>query len=223
MWPTGEYAKPTMHMKEDEHRPHLMGSSAGPHRNEGELLEFAEQGNAAAFSEIYDRYVSLVYHYAYILLGNRNEAENLTAETFLHALQATEQYRGTERPVSSWLLIIARDLGLSQLRRTRRTKDAFRLPPTSTPGNPSEAESAHRLHVQELRQAIAALSPLEREVIILRFVLGLDYPQVAQVVGKSVNSVRVIQYRALRRLHKKLASGGHPDTPAGSTGVRSRR
>lgn len=56
-----------------------------------------------------------------------------------------------------------------------------------------------------MRQAIAALSPVDREVIILRFVLDLDCPRVAQVVGKSVNNVRVIQYRALRRLRQKLA------------------
>jgi RNA polymerase sigma-70 factor (ECF subfamily) len=59
--------------------------------------------------------------------------------------------------------------------------------------------------IRELRQAIVTLSPLERDVVILRFVLDLGYPRVAQVVGKSVDNVRVIQHRALRRLRQKLA------------------
>ena len=195
--------------------------SPGLHSDEKDLVELAKQGNAPAFGEIYHRHVSIVYHYAYTLLGNRSEAEDLTAETFLRALQAIKQYRWTGRPLSSWLLTIARNLGLSQLRRTRRTKDAFRLEPASTFSDAAEARFAHGVDIQELRRAVATLSPVEREVIILRFVLDFDYPQVAQVVGKSVNNVRVIQHRALRRLHKKLAPAESPNLPAPSTGERS--
>jgi RNA polymerase sigma-70 factor (ECF subfamily) len=199
-----------------------MCRSPGLHRDEKSLVELARQGDSIAFGEIYDRHVSLVHHYAYTLLGNKSEAEDLTAETFLRALQAIKRYRWTGRPLSSWLLTITRNLGISQLGRRQRTKDAFRLLPGPTFGYPAEGTSVHGVDIHDLRQAIAALSPVEREVIILRFVLGLDYPQVAQVVSKSVENVRVIQYRALRKLHKKLATVESPDPLAGSK-VRSRR
>jgi RNA polymerase sigma-70 factor (ECF subfamily) len=155
--------------------------------------------------------VSLVYRYAYTLLGNRIEAEDLAAETFLRALEAIKRYRWTGRPLSSWLLTIARNLGMNQLRRRQRTKDAFHLLPASTFGDPAEGTFGNGVDIHDLRQAVATLSPVEREVIILRFVLALDYPQVAQVVGKSVNNVRVIQCRALQKLHKKLAPAEDPD------------
>jgi len=198
-------------------------SSPGLHRDEKALVELAQQGNPAAFGEIYGRHVSLVYHYAYTLLGNKSEAEDLTAETFIRALEAIKQYRWTGRPLSSWLLTIARNLGMSQLRRRQRTKGAFRLLPASTFGDPAEGTSGNGVDIHDLRQALATLSPLQREVIILRFVLALDYPQVAQVVGKSVNNVRVIQCRALQKLHEKLASAENPDLLAASTSAMSQR
>jgi len=198
-----------------------MCRSPGLHRDEESLVELARQGNPAAFGEIYDRHVSLIYQYAYSLLRNKSEAEDLVAETFLRALEAMKRYRWTGRPLSSWLLTIARNLGMNQLRRRQRTKDAFPLLPDFIPRNPPEPGSGDGVDIEELRQAIAALSPAEREVILLRFVLGLDYPQVAQVVGKSVENVRVIQYRALRKLHKKLAPAEDPDLLAASTNAMS--
>ncbi len=200
-----------------------MCSSPGLHKDEKGLIELAQQGNAAAFGEIYDRHVSLIYHYACTLLGNRSEAEDLTAETFLRALQAIKRYRWTGRPVSSWLLTIARNMGISQLQRKQRTNDAFRLLPASNSSNPGEPGSPHGVDIQELRQAIATLTPLEREVIILRFVLDIDYPRVAQVVGRSVNNVRVIQYRALRKLRDKLAPAESPNLLAASISALSHR
>ena len=188
-----------------------MCRSPGLHSDEQALVELAKQGSTAAFGELYDRHVPLVYHYVYSLLGNKSDAEDFTAETFLRALEAIKRYRWTGRPLSSWLLTIARNLGMNQLRRRQRTKDAFRLLPDSTSGDPAEGTSAHGVDIDDLRQAITTLSPVQREVIILRFVLGLDYPQVAQVVGRSVNNVRVIQYRALQNLHKKLAPPEDPD------------
>ena len=200
-----------------------MCGSPGLHRDEKSLAELAQQGNPAAFGEIYDRHMSLVYHYAYTLLGNRSEAEDLTAETFLRALEAIKRYRWTGGPLSSWLLTIARNLGMSQLRRRQRAKDASRLLPAFTSRNPAEPRSAHGVDIEELHRAIAALSPVQREVIILRFVLALDYPQVAQVVGKSVNNVRVIQCRALQKLHKKLAPAEDPDLLAAPVSAISQR
>jgi RNA polymerase sigma-70 factor (ECF subfamily) len=188
-----------------------MCGALGLHRDEEGLVELAKQGSAAAFGEIYDRYVSLVYRYAQTLLGSRSEAEDLTAETFLRALQAIKEYRWTGRPVSSWLLTIARNLAINHLRRKQRAKDALCLLAVSASSDPVELGGREGVDLQDLPQAILALSPVERDVIILRFVLDLDYPQVSQVVSKSVNNVRVIQHRALRRLHQNLTSAGAAD------------
>lgn len=192
--------------------------SPGLHRDEKTLVELAQQGDSTAFGEIYDRNVSTVYQYAYTLLGNRSEAEDLTAEAFLRALQAIRHYRWTGRPVSAWLLTIARNLGINQLRRNQRTKEILRLVPATTPRDPPEVGSAPDVDIQECRRAILSLGPVDRDVIILRFVLGLDYPQVAQVLGKSVNNVRVMQYRALRRLREKLAPAESADRSAAPSG-----
>ena len=188
-----------------------MCEAPGLHKDDKGLVELAKQGNAAAFGEIYDRYVSAVYRYASALLGNWAEAEDLTAETFLRALQAIKEYRWTGRPVSAWLLTIARNLAINYLRKKQRATDAFRLLAVSASRGLAQVGGPHDVDLQDLRQAILALGSVERDVITLRFVVGLDYPEVAQVMGKSVANVRVIQYRALRRLHQKLTSTATAD------------
>ena len=84
----------------------------------------------------------------------------------------------TARPLSPCLLTIARSLAMSHWGGESDPKDALRLLPASTSGDPARATSANGVDIQDLRQAAATLSPLEREVIILRFVLALDYPWV---------------------------------------------
>jgi len=188
-----------------------MCGAPGLHRDEEDLVALAKQGSATAFAEIYDRHASLVYRYAQALLGSRSEAEDLTADTFLRALQAIKEYRWTGRPVSAWLLTIARNLSINHIRRKQRAKDALCLLAVSASSDLAEPAGHRDVDLQDLRQAILALGPIERDVIILRFVLGIDYPQVAKVVGKSVANVRVIQYRALRTLHQKLTSADPAD------------
>jgi len=84
----------------------------------------------------------------------------------------------TARPLSPCLLTIARSLAMSHWGGESDPKDALRLLPASTSGDPARATSANGVDIQDLRQAAATLSPLEREVIILRLVLALDYPWV---------------------------------------------
>ena len=189
-----------------------MSSGPGPYEDDRSLVELAKQGNAAAFGEIYNRYLSVVYRYTSALLGDRTEAEDLTAETFLRALLAIEEYQWTGRPVSAWLLTIARNLIINHLRKKQRTRDAFRLLAVNISRGLAQVGGADDVELQDLRQAVLDLGPAERNVITLRFILGLDCLQVSQVLGKSVANVRVIQYRALRRLHQKLTSAGSTES-----------
>ena len=173
-------------------------------QEERTLVLRAIKRDREAFGALYDRHVSRVYRHVYYMVGNPAEAEDLTAQAFLQAWKAIERYQIRGAPFVSWLMRIAHNVGVSHL---RSRKPSAELPETlvdhSREGNPAEVlqRQADR---ERVREAILHLRDEHRRVIILRFVEDLDYREVAEIVGKSVPAVRVIQHRALNALRKLM-------------------
>ncbi len=168
----------------------------------------------AAFGALYDRHVVRVYRHIYYMVGNPAEAEDLTAQAFLQAWQAIPRYQPRAAPFVSWLLRIAHNLGVSYLRSRKQNAE---LPETlidhSRLQNP-EAALDQRLNSERVHDAILKLRDEHRKVIILRFVEDLEYREVAEILGKSVAAVRVIQHRALNALRKQLKAEGATELAA---------
>jgi RNA polymerase sigma-70 factor (ECF subfamily) len=171
------------------------------------LVQRAVARDRESFGALYDRHVVRVYRHIYYMVGNAAEAEDLTAQAFLQAWQSIDRYEMRGAPFVSWLLRIAHNLAVSHLRSRR---DSAELPETlvdhSRHGNPEEALQ-RQVDGQWVREAILRLRAEQRQVIILRFVEDLEYREVAEIVGKSVAAVRVIQHRALNALRKEMGRG----------------
>lgn len=170
------------------------------------LLRRCQQGEVEAFGELYERYVDRVYRHVYYLTRDRTEAEDLTAETFLRAWQAIGRYQWRDKPLLSWLPTIAHNLVISRMRRNShhsRSLEHMGAEASTASVDPEDAYIAGLQHEQVLR-AILKLKPLERQVILLRFVDQMDYPEVAAALGKTVNAIRVTQFRALSNLRRML-------------------
>jgi len=170
--------------------------------HERSVIERAVARDAEAFGELYDMHVIRVYRHIYYLINSVGEAEDLTGQTFLRAWEAIDRYEDRGVPFVSWLLRIAHNLAVSQLRSRRQgiqlhdglvDHNAFRNP---------ERAAEQQADEEHVRQAILKLGHDQRQVIMLRFVEDLDYREVAGIVGKSVAAVRVIQHRALCNLRK---------------------
>lgn len=172
--------------------------------DERTLVRRAVARDRDAFGALYDRHVVRVYRHIYYMVGNPTEAEDLTAQAFLQAWRAVDRYQMRGAPFTSWLLRIAHNLGVSYLRSRR---ESAQLPETlvdhTRQRNPEEVLD-QKMEGERVRQAILKLRDEQRQVIMLRFVEDLDYREVAEILGKSVAAVRVIQHRALNALRKQM-------------------
>ncbi len=181
---------------------------------EAGLVRRAIMRDREAFGDLYDRHVIRVYRHIYYLVGNAAEAEDLTAQAFLQAWEAIDRYQIRGAPFVSWLLRIAHNLAVSHL---RSRKDGSELPETlvdhSRHGNPEEVLQ-QQAEGERVRAAILRLREEQRQVIMLRFVEDLEYREVAEIVGKSVAAVRVIQHRALNALRKQIGNEPTPSAAA---------
>lgn len=180
-------------------------NSAIPRANDDTPLVYrAIERDEEAFSELYDRHVVRVYRHLYYMVGNAAEAEDLTSQTFLRAWEAIPRYQVRGAPFISWLLRIAHNLGVSHLRSKKESSqlhdgivdEKMRIDPESSYMQTADEELVHA--------AILLLREEQRQVIILRFIEDLDYKEVAEIIGKSVAAIRVIQHRALNSLRKQM-------------------
>lgn len=170
------------------------------------LIERAARGDREAFGEIYEQHALRVFRHAYFLTGDPCLAEDLTAQTFLKALEAIPRYEQRGVPFIAWLLRIAGNLTINykkaqknghhaQLPETLEDEDRFVSPERSCEAK-SNGERVWRL--------VSRLPHEQRQVVVMRFIDDLPYPEVAHVLGKSVGAVRVIQFRALASLRTML-------------------
>jgi RNA polymerase sigma-70 factor (ECF subfamily) len=183
---------------------HLVPAGKPDREEERLLVERAIGRDQGAFADLYDRHVVRVYRHIYYLVSDAREAEDLTAQTFLKAWEAIDRYKERGAPFVAWLLRIAHNLTISNLRARRDHSELDEgFVDTKRRGNPEESlEQA--TDERNVREAVSRLRDEQRQVIMLRFVEELDYREVAAMIGKSVPAVRVIQHRALGNLRKLM-------------------
>jgi RNA polymerase sigma-70 factor, ECF subfamily len=174
-----------------------------------ELIALAATGSREAFGHLYQRHEPRVFRHAYFLTGDAFLAEDLTAQTFLNALQAIARYEPRGVPFVAWLLRITCNLTINYKKSLKNGSHA-QLPEaleaeghTYSPEDSCEMKDAGERVWQEVRHL-----PFEqRQVICMRFIDDLSYQDIAQILGKTVGAVRVIQFRALTNLRQMLDAG----------------
>ncbi len=183
----------------------LAGIETESNDTECAQVEAAIGGDARAFAALYDRHLDRVYSYVYYWVRNKADTEDLTQQVFLNAWRAIGSYRRTKASFISWLLRIAHNLVMSFYRKTKEAPCLDVEPVSIERWADPEAEVFAKLDGQAVRIAILRLKREQQEVVVMRFLQGLDYSEIAAALGKSEGNIRVIQYRALTELRRLLA------------------
>jgi len=168
------------------------------------LVQRAIQRDTSAFAELYDKHVVRTYRHIYYLVNDAREAEDLTAQTFLKAWEAIDRYKERGAPFVAWLLRIAHNLTVSYLRAKRDHSALDETYVDQKMGRNPEDALQRSTEEKSVRDAVLRLRDEQRQVIMLRFVEEMDYREVAEVIGKSIPAVRVIQHRALGNLRRLM-------------------
>ncbi|MCW5874773.1 MAG: RNA polymerase sigma factor [Anaerolineales bacterium] len=161
----------------------------------------AAQQDLAAFDALYLAYAPRVFGYLYSHTGQRAEAEELTAQTFLAALEQLPRYKHRGH-FAAWLFAIAR----------HKAADSFRVRPTEMLEAAQQlAEDSDVLHtiaqreqLDALRAHIATLPSEQAELLRLRYVADLSFADIGVLLGRSEGAVKKSVYRCLDRLQREL-------------------
>jgi len=177
---------------------------------EESLVHRAQQRDQQAFAQLYEEHFDKIYRYVALRIGDRNEAEDITQQVFLKALQSISSFRWRGIPFSAWLFRIAHNQVVDYLRK--KTKQATVPLDESTViviSNP-QLLAEQGLDIEQLLSATKRLTPTQREVISLRFAGELPIAQVAKIIGKSQGAVKALQHSAIVALRKVLSAKLEP-------------
>jgi RNA polymerase sigma-70 factor (ECF subfamily) len=165
------------------------------------LLNSLLSMSASDFAGVYDKEVGNVHRFFSYALCSRVDAEDLSQQTFERALRAWGRYDQTRASPSTWLLAIARNLLVDHLRAERVTRTVYDVGLDAVAAEPDQPGLGLD---PELEQALAELSPRDRELIALRFGGDLTGAEIAALTGLSLSNVQQILSRSLRRMRSRL-------------------
>ncbi len=177
----------------------LTGGALG---SDAALVRAAKAGDATAFGELYERYRDQIYRFCLARTGTTHDAEDLTADVFVKALQSIDRYQDRGLPFAAFLYRIARNAAIDRSRTRKQpiSVDGLLVEPASAQN--VELEAAFAIERSILLAALAKLKSQHRDVIVLRFIEGYAALEVAQMLGKTEGAVRTLQHRALEHLRR---------------------
>jgi RNA polymerase sigma-70 factor, ECF subfamily len=161
-------------------------------------VKAVKAGDEEALRFLYLRYSDNVYGYLVSIVRDEHEAEDLTQHVFLKLMRVIHKYEPREVPFAAWIMRVARNMAVDHLRSRRQ------IPCEEVYGAEDCADVSHHERRRCLTEALATLPEEQREVLVLRHLMGLSPGEIAERMGKTDASVHGLHHRARQAAQVEL-------------------
>jgi RNA polymerase sigma-70 factor (ECF subfamily) len=166
---------------------------------DSELISRVRQGDEAAYELFVRQHQQAVFRLAYLLIGDRGEADDVAQETFIHTFKALDRF-DTSRSIRPWLLRITTNLAYNRLRSIKRYWSALNRMVSADPDLLNDKEDPSASESEALWQSVRQLDRNDQEIIYLRYFLELSESETAEALNIAQGTVKSRLHRALGRL-----------------------
>jgi RNA polymerase sigma-70 factor (ECF subfamily) len=173
-------------------------------QGEESLVQRAKNNDQEAFAQLYEEHFDKIYRYLALRIGNEMEAEDMTQQVFLNALQSISSFRWKGVPFSAWLYRIAHNQAVDHLRKNKKRGTVPLDESLVSSGDSPHSAAERKMDIEQLLAATRRLTGAQREVISLRFTSELSIAQVAGIMGKSEGAVKALQHSAIVALRRTM-------------------
>ena len=172
-----------------------------------------KSGNRDAFGILYDKYVDAIYRFVLFKVGNQQEAQDITSESFIKAWKYIVEQQNIKNP-RALIYKIARNLVIDYY-RTNKSRISVDIESVALHLASNESDTPQgaylKTEIQEtVMKALAEIKDEYREVIILKFVEGVSIGEIAKILNRSHGAIRVLIHRATKALKSVLAVNKDP-------------
>lgn len=169
-----------------------------------DLVLSAKEGNKTAFGQLYDHFFDQIYRYVFFRVPE-HDVEDIVETIFIKSWVKLDSYEKRDVKFSSWLFRIAHNAVIDYRRAHRKV-----LPMDPTLVDESLAAAPKRqtesnLRARQVREAVNQLNEPYRQLVTLKFLIGLSNTEIAEIMRQREGNVRVMQFRALKQLKGILA------------------
>jgi RNA polymerase sigma-70 factor, ECF subfamily len=157
------------------------------------LISFVGQGDAEAFTILYDRHSHAAFSLAYRMMGERQASEDLTQDAFLKLWCSATSYRPERGSVRTWRLSIVRNRGIDQIRsQASRRRTQEKIEASAPRSQPSEAfaETWRNSQRDQVRQALNTLPPEQLKILELAYFSGYTHLQISELVDAPLGTMK---------------------------------
>jgi RNA polymerase sigma-70 factor (ECF subfamily) len=173
------------------------------------MVDLAVGGDIEAFGRLYDIFADRIYRHIYYRTSNIEDARDLTQEVFIKAWQALPRYKRSKTPFLGWLFTISHNRVIDYY----RTKKDYayldnEIIMEDCERSPEKLVEA-KFDQQEIRRAILHLPEQQQQVILMSFIEGFEYSEIAAALNKTEGNIRVIVHRALKKMREILDREGN--------------
>ncbi|MGD2155366.1 MAG: RNA polymerase sigma factor [Anaerolineales bacterium] len=161
------------------------------------------EGQPEAFGILYRRHVTPIYRYIVARVGHESDAQDITTETFMAALQGIRTYRGTDR-FRSWLFGIARNKVAMYYRQHSSTLSLEAAEDVPHPDPTPDVVIDKQLRLRRISRILKVLSPDRAEAVTLSLIVGLSTAEIAKLMSRSEAAIRMLVYRGVKDLRERL-------------------
>lgn len=181
---------------------------------EGRTLKKLQAGDEESFGKIYDLYVDRIYKYVFFKIGSKEKVEEIVQDVFLKFWRFAKDKENEVKNVSALLYSICRSMVADYYRAESGGEEVISFEETIM----SETELGSEenlsddidinLDLEKVKSALAELSPIYQDVIIMKYMEELSNKEIGEVLGKEEGNIRVLAYRAMKQLRLIFKSDG---------------
>jgi len=170
--------------------------------NEAEIVLHCQKGNKEEFGILYDRYIKKIYDFVYFKTQHKETAEDLVSIVFKKALENINKF-GNQGSFSSWIYRIARNTVIDYYRTRKQNiniEDAWDL----TDNSNIEIDLDNKEKLTEVKKYLSQLKSEQRDIVVMRVWQEMSYKEIAEIIGKSEASCKMIFLRVMKQLRKEF-------------------
>jgi RNA polymerase sigma-70 factor (ECF subfamily) len=173
--------------------------------DEQELLQRIKL-DKQAFLVVYDRHFLQIYNYIFYRTYNQADAEELTSQAFLAALENIDHYEYRNIPIVVWLYKIAANVVVDFYRQKGQAVECEWQETDSLPANESSPEAVylHKAEKKQLFQQLQTLPLSQQEALILRYRHDLSYKEISEIMEKTEGAIKQLLHRGLKNLRERM-------------------